>query len=149
MINSGKIKITNDGKIIMQFRNYHHVIDSDTELYYKQQVDKVIAELKAENKRLKASPEEIMKEVFDKALIYQHDMVRLEDAYRLAVSLRKAKRALLIARAERNKALAAIVHCQGAWYDILDAKQSGKFWNKGSKLLNASQKCRAKAEEYK
>lgn len=48
MIDSGKIKITNDGKIIMQFSNYHHVIDSDTELCYKHQVDKVIAELKAQ-----------------------------------------------------------------------------------------------------
>ena len=43
-LNSGKIKITNDGNIIMQFSNYHHVIDSDTELYYKHQADKVIAE---------------------------------------------------------------------------------------------------------
>lgn len=47
-LNSGKIKITNDGNIIMQFSNYHHVIDSDTELYYKHQADKVIAELKAQ-----------------------------------------------------------------------------------------------------
>lgn len=44
MIHSGKIKIKNDGNIIMQFSNYHHVIDSDTELYYKKQVDEVIAE---------------------------------------------------------------------------------------------------------
>ena len=44
-LNSGKIKITNDGNIIMQFSNYHHVIDGDTELYYKHQADKVIAEL--------------------------------------------------------------------------------------------------------
>ena len=47
-LNSGKIKITNDGNIIMQYSNYHHVIDSDTELYYKHQADKVIAELKAQ-----------------------------------------------------------------------------------------------------
>ena len=62
---------------------------------------------------------------------------------------RRLKRALWLARAERNKALGAIVHCQGAWYDTLETKQSAKFWNKGGKLLNASKKCRAKAEEYK
>lgn len=43
-LNSGKIKIKNKGDIIMQFSNYHNVIDSDTELYYKHQADKVIAE---------------------------------------------------------------------------------------------------------
>lgn len=59
--------------------------------------------LKAENERLKAAPEEIMKEVFGKALIYPHDMVRLQDAYLLAVSLRDAKRALWLARAWRAK----------------------------------------------
>ena len=37
---------------------------------------------------------------------------------------RKLKRALWLARAERNRALAAIVHCQGAWHDTLDTKQS-------------------------
>ncbi len=53
-LNSGKIKITNDGNIIMQFSNYHHVIDSDTELYYKHQADKVIAEKDKEIAELKA-----------------------------------------------------------------------------------------------
>ena len=53
MIDSGKIKITNDGKIIMQFSNYHHVIDNDTELCYKHQVDKVIAKLESENRFVK------------------------------------------------------------------------------------------------
>ncbi|MBO7512602.1 MAG: hypothetical protein J6T54_06500 [Fibrobacter sp.] len=57
MIDSGKIKITNDGKIIMQFSNYHHVIDSDTELCYKHQVDKVIAELKEAQRWRKFSEE--------------------------------------------------------------------------------------------
>ena len=121
----------------------------DNDDYLKPEADKVIAEKDAEIARLKATPEEIMKEVFDKVLIYPHDMVRLEDAYRLAVSLRKTRRALWLARGERNRALAAIVHCQGAWHDTLDTGRSGKFWNKGGKLLNASKKCRAKAEEYK
>lgn len=57
MIDSGKIKITNDDKIIMQFSNYHHVIDSDTELCYKHQVDKAIAELKEERRWRKFSEE--------------------------------------------------------------------------------------------
>ena len=55
--------------------------------YIKSEADKVIAELKAENERLKATPEQIMKEVFDKCLIYPKEMVRLDDAYKLAVSL--------------------------------------------------------------
>ena len=50
-LNSGKIKITNDGNIIMQFSNYHHIIDSDTELYYKHQADKVIADLEESHKK--------------------------------------------------------------------------------------------------
>lgn len=62
---------------------------------------------------------------------------------------RKLKRALWLARTERNRALAAIVHCQGAWHDALDTKQSGKFWNKGSKLIGASTKCRAYADKFK
>lgn len=61
-LNSGKIKITNDGNIIMQFSNYHHVIDSDTELYYKHQADKVIAELEEKLKVQTSIAEEGWKE---------------------------------------------------------------------------------------
>lgn len=69
--------------------------------YIKSEADKVIAELKAENERLKATPEQIMKEVFDKCLIYPKEMVRLDDAYKLAVSLRKQKYKRCLAMASK------------------------------------------------
>lgn len=63
----------------------------DNLFYIKSEVDKVIAELKEETEKLKATPEQIMKEVFDKCLIYPKEMVRLDDAYKLVVSLRNQK----------------------------------------------------------
>ena len=53
----------------------------DLECNFGKDIDEVnaaIAELKAENKKLKASSEQIMKELFDKVLIYPNEMVRLE-----------------------------------------------------------------------
>lgn len=44
-MNAGKIKISSNGDIILQFENYHHVIDSDTELCYANQVEEKIEEL--------------------------------------------------------------------------------------------------------
>ena len=75
-------------------------IGDDCEMYRVKDVDETIAELEAENKRLKATPEQIMKEVFDKCLIYPKEMVRLDDAYKLAVSLRKQKYKRCLAMAE-------------------------------------------------
>lgn len=108
------------------------------EVCLKEDVDAAIAELKAENKRLKATPEQIMKEVFDKVLIYPHDMVRLQDAYRLAVSLRKAKRALYKACANWADAV-AFEETEGIGYDNSVAER----WRK------MERKCIKKAEEYK
>ena len=68
--------------------------------YLKSEADKVIAEKDAEIARLKATPDEIMKYVFDKMLIYPHDMVRLEDAYKLAVALRRSNRKRCVAMAQ-------------------------------------------------
>ena len=103
-----------------------------SEVYLKHDVDDVIAELEAENKRLKASPEQIMKELFDKVLIYPHEKVRLEDAYKLAVSLKNTKRALY-------KACANWAHHRV----FVRYKINEKAWE------NVERKCRAKAEEYK
>lgn len=108
--------------------------------------DRQIVELKSENERLKATPEEIMKEVFDKVLIYPHDMVRLEDAYRLAVSLRKTKRALWLARAEWARSAALSYHLleNHPNKDVaVTYKRKANRWEK------TKDKCRAKAEEYK
>ena len=99
-------------------------------------VSEAFDRLEAENAELKAKLEDA------KASHYAESV----DA---GMRERRLRRALWLARAERNKALAAIVHCQGAWHDTLDTKRSGKFWNKGGKLLNASKKCRAKAEKFK
>lgn len=63
----------------------------DNLFYIKSETDKVIAELKEETEKLKATPEQIMKEVFDKCRIYPKEMVRLDDAYKLVVSLRNQK----------------------------------------------------------
>lgn len=103
------------------------------EYYLKSEADKVIEEKDAEIARLKATPEEIMKEVFDKVLIYPHDMVRLEDAYRLAVSLRKTKRALY-------KACANWAHFAVAFFSSYVTKNRWRWMEL---------KCLKKAEKYK
>ena len=108
--------------------------EAEYEVYSKIEVDKVIAEKDAEIARLKATPEEIMKEVFDKVIIYPHEMVRLEDAYRLAVSLRKMKRAFYKACA--NWAFLA-------QWERGELKENWEKWEK------VECKCGAKAREYK
>ena len=106
----------------------------DTKIYLKSEADKVIAEKDAEIARLKATPEDIMKEVFDKVLIYPHEMVRLEDAYRLAVSLRKMTRAFYKACA--NWAFLA-------QWERGELKENWEKWEK------VEVKCCEKAKEYK
>lgn len=121
------------------------------EVYFKSEADKVIAELKSENERLKATPEEIMKEVFDKVLIYPYDMVRLEDAYKLAVALRSSRRTMWMARAERAKAMAKI-YSQEANLILLREHYPngcGFFYKMKNKWRKVEQLCRAKAEEFK
>lgn len=108
----------------------------------KEQEEDVVADLKAENERLKATPEEIMKEVFDKVLIYPPDMVRLQDAYRLAVSLRKAKRALWLARSERALAERRRYCAMSAFEDI----ENDALRIKWCKIQH---ECLKKAEEYR
>lgn len=46
VINTGKIRISKDGNIILQFEKYYHIIDGDTELCYASQVKEKIKELK-------------------------------------------------------------------------------------------------------
>ena len=137
-------------------------------VYDAEEVDAAIAELKAENKKLKASSEQIMNELFDKVLIYPHEMVSLEYAYKLAVSLKNTKRALWLARAERNKDLRMLGNFRKyvesrveKVYSIYSYPTKGfpanylhkammdafETWCKYFKI--AEDKCRAKAEEYK
>ena len=100
--------------------------------YLKSEADKVIAEKDAEIARLEATPEEIMKEVFDKVLIYPHDMVRLEDAYKLAVALRRSNRKRCVAMAKWCKARYdeedAKVNGRGASWDYIS--QEMKYWER-------------------
>lgn len=117
------------------------------------EVNAAIAELKAENKKLKASSEQIMNEMFRKVLIYPHEMVSLEDAYKLAVSLKNTKRALWLARAERAKAMKAIenldnylsLHKNSKWFGIYATRIDTWFY----KWDDVERKCLKKAEEYK
>ena len=60
IMNAGTIKIGKSGEIIFQFKNYHHIIDGETELYYAHMVERKINELNQalqkaneENERLK------------------------------------------------------------------------------------------------
>ena len=123
--------------------------------YLKSEVDKVIAELKSENERLKATPEEIAKELYIKMLIYPHEMVRLEDAYRIAVSRRKTKRALWLAREWR-------AWCEVEFWSIAEGDKSKDIFHLScTKRIHRmpitwvaywqeiARKCKAKAEEYK
>lgn len=126
-------------------------IEFDSQFYHKPEADKVIAEKDGEIARLKATPEEIMKEVFDKVLIYPHDMVRLEDAYKLAVALRSSHRTMWMARAERAKAMAKI-YSQEANLILLREHYPngcGFFYKMKNKWRKVEQLCRAKAEEFK
>ena len=117
------------------------------------EVNAAIAELKAENKKLKASSEQIMNEMFRKVLIYPHEMVSLEDAYKLAVSLKNTKRALWLARAERAKEMKAIenldnylsLHKNSKWFGIYATRIDTWFY----KWDDVERKCLKKAEEYK
>ena len=59
-MNAGTIKIGKSGEIIFQFKNYHHIIDGETELCYAHMVERKINELNQalqkaneENERLK------------------------------------------------------------------------------------------------
>lgn len=108
----------------------------DNLFYIKSEVDDIISKLEAENRKLKASPEQIMKELFDKVLIYPHEKVRLEDAYKLAVSLKNTKRALWLARALRARDKAFEYHFKN------NVEMCAKWDNVYLMLMT-------KAEEYK
>lgn len=92
-----------------------------------------IKELEAENKRLKATPEQIMKETFDKVLIYPKELVSLDDAYKLAVETKEAKHALWLARVKR--AIDKI-----AWF---------KLWNASISTMNPKDGARQEYEKWK
>lgn len=135
------------------------VVYNSNYVYAKDDVDELIAKKDAEIARLKApTPNEVMKEVFDKVLIYPKEMVRLDDAYKLAVALRDTRRALWSARANMARGLAEMcehqMDCCGVsrsrfligWDKRFKPKRMtttewGKLWRK------VEQKCWAKAEE--
>ena len=139
-------------------RNFQ--IPNDHAVYKATEVDEAIAELKQklhdaemradlaeaacteyreDIKRLKATPQQIMKEVFDKVLIYPKEMVHLDDAYILAVSLRQTLRALWLARVEnaRNSAFICWNRTESGWQSKYEK------WKKVERL------CRAKADTFK
>ena len=121
--------------------------------------------LKAENARLKATPEQIMKEVFGKVLIYPNDLVPLDNAYELAVGLKSAKRALWLARANNAKLWAHywfdVAPSEYIKYDIIGRMEGNekefilttlKTHRTASEWVGVweiiDKKCRAKAKEY-
>ena len=106
-------------------------------VYDAEEVDAAIAELKAENKKLKASSEQIMNELFDKVLIYPNETVRLEDAYKLAVSLKNTKRALYKACSNWAKSER---YTEATWHGD---EHREALWAK------VQDRCLKKVEEYK
>ena len=105
-----RLELAEDGKI------------DCTRVYIKSEVDAAIAELNAENKRLKKC------EIWMKQHFYCEEVIACESAKN-----RRLKRALWLARAERAKEM-----CQRLLIQGFDPK-----WEE------VERKCRAKAEEYK
>lgn len=122
----------------------------ETRVYQKEDVDAVIAQLKAENERLKATPEQIMKEIFDKVLIYPNELVSLDDAYKLAVETKQAKRALWLARADRAMMTLDYFTLKCRWFkDYMKVEPPECDVKMIHKWATVERKCRAKAKEYK
>ena len=90
---------------------------------------KFLAEKDAEIARLEATPKEIMKEVFDKVLIYPHDMVRLEDAYKLAVALRRSNRKLCLAKAQEWRNYASFCGMQSSCHNHRGFGKTAEKWS--------------------
>jgi hypothetical protein len=110
--------------------------------------DKRLKELKAENERLKATPEEIVKELYTKMLIYPHNMVRLEDAYKLAVALRRSNRKRCLAMAmwcfDEGKGTPTVYEVRtfywGRWGNIWLALAEEPTWAKFLQLIHKEAK---------
>lgn len=130
---------------------------------YQLECSDEIHDLKAENERLKATPEQVMKEVFDKVLIYPHERVSLDDVYKLAVELKATKRALWLARAARAKTeyqhWILIWHCTNTNQYFFINKTRYKHTSKVDRMRypwewrdiwsEVEKRCLKKAEEYK
>lgn len=122
-----------------------------------------IKELEDENEKLKATPEQIMKETFDKVLIYPKELVSIDDAYKLAVETKKAKHALWLARAAREKTeyqhWILIWRCANTNQYFFINKTRYKHTSKVDRMrypwewrdmwLEVEKRCIKKAEEYK
>ena len=160
VMNAGKIKISKSGEIILQFENYHHVIDGDTELCYADHVEQKIQDLEAENERLKNEPcndgekcgaywklhaenERLKKDINTLKTAYEQSQSALSAiaALKLAAEekLRATRRALWLARAERAK--------DRQQYENV-CRLDG-WVHRINKWIEVERKCLNKAEEYK
>ena len=107
------------------------VFGEECEAYKKSDVDEAIAELKHQ--------------------IWEADEWAIDAGATSHEKMQESEaktRALFIVRAERNKFLASITHCQGSM-NWKDEKLAEKLFNRATKLLQASEKCKAYAEKYK
>ena len=118
-------------------------------VYLKEDVDAVIAELKAENERLKKC------EIWMKQHFYCEEVIACESAKN-----RRLKRALWLARAERAadrerifyfNDLETMLDIDGFSYDSKKKKGHKKLTARLWRIIwqKVERKCRAKAKEYK
>ena len=115
-------------------------LEEEETCYLKSDVDAAIAELKAENERLKKC------EIWMKQHFYCEEVIACESAKN-----RRLKRALWLARAERALTEAERYRTLEVGWKMFrgDYETAKEYSNLATKCDNVEQLCKSKAEEYR